>query len=235
MHIDFGGATAIGRRAENQDRCATASDGRWALVSDGVGGSAGGATAAELTIEAATRALDEGAAVDELFACAHEVVVAGQHADPGLGHMAATLTLARHVAGRRWTVAGAGDSPVFLVDGSVRRLLSPHTVAQGLVDAGAISVAEAGTHPGRNSVTRAIGHSRSAAPDTLEVDVQEGAALVLASDGIDVLDHAQMTRLLASSPSAQDAAADLVEAALAAGATDNVTVVVLRPDGRSAA
>ncbi len=231
MHVDLGGATALGRRAENQDRWAVAGDGRWALVSDGVGGVAGGATAAELAIEAAKAALAVCAEVEDVFRSAHRAVVEGQRATPGLEHMAATLTLARWVDNGRWRVAGAGDSPAFLVDQSVRKVLSPHTVTEALVSAGVISISEAVRHPGRNSVTRAIGHSQSAAPDIVEVDVPDGANLVLATDGVDVLARTQIGPLVASSPTAQRAAAALVEAALAAGATDNVTVVVLRPTG----
>ena len=49
--IDFAGSSSVGKRAENQDRCAVSP--RWGLVSDGVGGHAGGALAAELTVRAA--------------------------------------------------------------------------------------------------------------------------------------------------------------------------------------
>lgn len=143
--------------------------------------------------------------------------------------MAATLTLARHVTGSRWLVAAAGDSPVFRVAGSTQRLLSPHTVAAELVAAGAISATEVNRHPGRNSITRAIGHSSSAEPECVLVEIPDGAALVLASDGIDVLAERQITDIVTNASSAGSAATSLVEAALDEGATDNVTVVVLRP------
>lgn len=231
MHVDVGGATAVGLRAENQDRWAVADDGLWAIVSDGVGGTAGGATAAELTVAAAVDALDAGALMDAIFSRAHESVVAGQRARTGLEQMAATLTVARHGGGRRWAVGGAGDPPAFVVGTSVHRLLAPHTVAEGLVAAGAISVAEARRHPGRHSITRASGHSRSSVPDIVEFDVPEGASLVLASDGIEVLGDDALVRVVAGARTAPDAAVALVDAALEAGAADNVTVVVLRPSG----
>lgn len=233
MHVDVGGATAIGRRSENQDRWAAGPDAQWALVCDGVGGAAGGATAAELASMAAAAALAGGRPVEEVFARAHETVVAAQHADPSLGQMATTLTIARQLTGVRWRVASAGDSLAFLVGASARRLLSPHTVADELVTAGVISESDAKAHPGRNSITRGIGHSTSARPDCVDVDVVEGESIVLASDGIDVLDTGSMKRIVVEAHSAAGAAAALVEASLDEGATDNVTAVVLRLVGES--
>ena len=229
MHVDVGGATAIGRRSENQDRWAVAGDGRWALVSDGVGGAAGGGTAADLAIAAAAAALAADRPVEEVFARAHDAVLARQRVDVATRHMAATLTLARHVRGSRWLVAAAGDSPAFRVAGSTQKLLSPHTVAAALVAAGAIPATEVNQHPGRNSITRAIGHSTSADPESVLVEIPDGAALVLASDGIDVLAERQILDIVSEAASAGTAATALVEAALLEGATDNVTVVVLRP------
>lgn len=235
MPVDVGGATAIGRRAENQDRWAVAGDARWALVCDGVGGAAGGGRAADQAVAAAAAAFAAGRSIEDVFAGAHEAVVRAQQADPDMGRMATTLTVARQRSGSRWLVAAAGDSPAFLVDGAARRLLSPHTVADELVAAGAISASAAQSHPGRNSITRGIGHATSSAPDSVEVDVPVGASLVLASDGIDALGLGPMTRIVHESRSASVAAADLVEAALVAGASDNVTVVVVRAFGPSAA
>ena len=231
MRVDVGGATATGRRSENQDRWAVGNDQRWAMVCDGVGGAAGGSTAADVTVTAAARALAAGWPVEAVFAHAHGCVVAAQQAEASLRRMATTLTMALRLANGRWVVAAAGDSPAFLLGAAVQRLLSPHTVADELAAAGAIRASDVATHPGRNRVTRAIGHSTSATPDSVVVDVPEGASLVLASDGIDVLDAATMKRIDAGAGDAGCSAANLVDAALAAGASDNVTVVVLRPTG----
>lgn len=198
-------------------------------MSDGVGGAAGGGTAADLAIGTASEALVADLSVEEVFARAHAAVLVRQRADVDARKMAATLTLARHVTGSRWLIAAVGDSPAFRVAGSTQRLLLPHTVAAGLVATGAIPMSEVHRHPGRNSITRAIGHSTSAEPDAVVVDVPEAAAVVLASDGVDVLDERQITDIVTKAATAASAADSLVDAALAEGATDNVTVVVLRP------
>jgi protein phosphatase len=231
MDIDVGGATALGRRSENQDRWAVAADGCWAAVSDGVGGAPGGALAATITIDSVTETLSAAAPIPEVFAQAHVAVGEAQRQSAELGRMAATLTVAVRVGGSRWLVAGAGDSPAFLLDSSMstHRVLALHTLADELVDSGRITAPQGQVHPGRHTITRGIGHHSSATPDVVEVDVPVGAALVLASDGIDSLRPDQLAPIVASAASASSAAVALVDAALAAGARDNVTAVVVRP------
>ena len=227
MEFDLGGATATGQRPENQDRWAIDADGRWGAVSDGVGGAAGGARAAALAIGAATEALEARRPIAEAFSAAHATVRAAQEIEKALGRMAATLTIAARV-GNEWSVAGAGDSPAFLFGRSSRRLLIPHTLAQSLVTAGAISREEGDRHPGRHAITRGIGHHASATPDVVTVSLAPGDILVLASDGVEVLTGAEMRDALLDAATASEGAAALVQAALNAGARDNVTAVVIR-------
>jgi protein phosphatase len=237
--IDSGAATSVGRRQDNQDRAAVTP--RWAAVSDGVGGHAGGARAAELTIDAVVASLgrspDPEATVDERSLAeavrrANEAVRAGREADPAVGGMGATLTLAG-AAGPgddRWLVAHAGDSPAWLVTSAgAERLTADHTVAAELHRAGAITSAEAAVHPGRNVITRSIGAEDEVVPDVRPVTLEPGDALVLASDGlIEGLDDGEVGRLAAEAPSAAAAAERLVAAAVEGGANDNVTVAVVR-------
>jgi protein phosphatase len=227
MEVDLGAASAIGKRSENQDRWAIADDGRWAAVSDGVGGAAGGAEAAQIAIEAASGVLQSGRPIAEAFVAAHSAVCAAQSVEVGLAHMAATLTIAARLHDV-WFVAGAGDSPAFLFGRSARRLLVPHTLAESLVTAGAISREEGARHPGRNSITRGIGHRSSSLPDVVEVSMAPGDTIVLASDGVEVLTGAEMERVVLGAATASDAAGALVSEALTAGARDNVTAVVIR-------
>ena len=226
MEFDLGGASATGERPENQDRWAIAGDGSWAAVSDGVGGAAGGAKAAELAIAKATEALQAHRPIVEAFAAAHSAVCDAQEAE-GLGRMAATLTIASRLD-NQWSVAGAGDSPAFFFGRSSRRLLAPHTLAEALVSAGAISREEGARHPGRHAITRGIGHRSSASPDVVSFSVTPGDVIVLASDGLEVLTQPEMGAVDRGVVSASEAAGALVRAALTAGARDNVTAVVIR-------
>lgn len=239
MGFESGWATARGRRPDNQDRMAVA-DG-WVMVSDGAGGLRGGARAATLTVKAAVARLEASAGrVDDrvvrtALQDANEAVRAGQRDDPTVASMAATLTLAAlaadRAAGSLWLVAGVGDSPAWLATAErVTRVTDDDNAAAELVRAGVISRAEARTHPGRHMITRAMGAAEVVAPDVAHVALFPGDVLVLASDGIDVLDDAEIGRIVRAAASADAAAQRLVDAALDAGSTDNVTAMVVRQD-----
>lgn len=236
--IDVGSATATGPRPDNQDRVATGP--RWAVISDGAGGHAGGALAAQLTVDAAVArlhaagdALDEHAAV-RAVAAADAAVRAGRD-DGAVSSMAATLTLAVAVGvdprGSDWDVLNVGDSPAWHVTPrGVVRVTEEDNVAAELLRAGAISAEEARTHPGRHLITRAMGSLDTSTVAPVAVTLEPGEALVLASDGIEVVDESAMMELMSAppSPDADGFAHRLVQAALARHATDNVTVAVIR-------
>jgi protein phosphatase len=235
--IDTAWATATGPRAENQDRAATSP--LWAVVSDGAGGLPGGATAARLTTEAAvanlaaaTGPLDDNV-VARAVTAANQAVRAHQAADERVATMAATLTLAAAAAvepaGSAWLVANLGDSPAWLVaDGRISRVSQEDNVAAELVRSGAISADEARRHPGRHIVTRAVGTAGTVAVSPTTVRLGPRHHLVLASDGVEVLADQAIMDVVDGAPDAHQAARRLVDAALAAGATDNVTVAVIR-------
>src|SRR6266511_1132011 len=120
--IDFGCATATGARPDNQDRCEVSP--RWAVISDGAGGYAGGALAAELTVREVVARLDasEGAIVEtvvnQALMHANAAVRSRRASDAAVSDMAATLTLAIATAGQAdessWLVVNIGDSPAWL-------------------------------------------------------------------------------------------------------------------------
>jgi protein phosphatase len=239
MGFESGWATATGRRPDNQDRAAVA-DG-WVVVSDGAGGLRGGAQAAALTVAAAVARLAasadrvDGRVVQEAVQDANAAVRTGQRDDPTVAFMAATLTLAAlaadRAAGSLWLVAGVGDSPAWLVTGErVTRITDDDNAAAELVRAGVISRDEARTHPGRHLITRAMGSAEVVTPEVAHVALFPGDALVLASDGLGVLGEADIGRIVRAAAGADTAAQRLVDAALDAGSTDNVTAAVVRQD-----
>jgi serine/threonine-protein phosphatase Stp1 len=121
----------------------------------------------------------------------------------------------------------AGDSRGYLLrDGTLHRLTSDHSVVQELVDSGAITPAEAETHPQGNVITRAIG---AGGPELL-IDkalgaVQPADRILLCSDGLyKALGVDEMVEIMAQDG---DVAQMLVAAALARRARDNITAVVV--------
>jgi serine/threonine protein phosphatase PrpC len=237
--IDVGSATAVGGRIDNQDRCAVSPG--WAVVSDGAGGHAGGARAAELTVGVLAAGLadlarepgpDVGDRLATLITRANAAVRAERARDASVSTMAATATVALALAagpgGSRWLVANVGDSPGWRIGATdCERFTQEHNVTGELVRAGVLGAEEARTHHGRHLITRAIGSEDTVAPAVTTVELEPGDALVLASDGIDVVPPDVMATLVRGAPGADAAARTLVQAALSRHASDNVTAVVV--------
>jgi protein phosphatase len=81
-------------------------------------------------------------------------------------------------------------------------------------------------------VTRAVGAGDRADPSFAEVDLAAGDLILLCSDGLTrCVAEGEIARILAGAPAPEAACRGLVEAALAAGAPDNVSAVVVRIGG----
>ncbi|MGN6575555.1 MAG: PP2C family protein-serine/threonine phosphatase [Nocardioides sp.] len=216
------------------------------LVADGVGGAAAGEVASATTayvvsaMAAARPAADPVRLLTDAVAESHRQLRRGVADDPARAGMATTLTalLARH---ERVTVVHVGDSRAYLLrDHRLSRLTSDDTFVQALIDQGRLTPDDAKTHPYRSVVLKSVNADQAPEPAVWSLDVAPGDRLLVCSDGLsDLVDDSRIEALLrASDP--DEAAAALVEAALAAGGRDNVTCLVtdlvdgpaVCPDGR---
>ena len=147
----------------------------------------------------------------------------------GHGSMIASTVVVLLIRNGHFVCLWAGDSRAYLVrNGVMEQITRDHSLVQSLVDAGDLSAAEAERHPQANVITRAVGSD----DPTLELDkvtgtLTPGDRFLLCSDGLcKTLDNETMAGLAAD----RDAPADrLIAAALAAGARDNLTAVVVEP------
>jgi PPM family protein phosphatase len=97
-----------------------------------------------------------------------------------------------------------------------------------LVDDGRLSPEDAERHPQRSVITRALGIDPEVEFDLFTYKLQVGDRLLLCSDGLsDVVEPAQIRKVLLRVPSAQRAARELVTVANANGGPDNITVIVV--------
>ncbi len=131
--------------------------------------------------------------------------------------------------GRYCAYLWAGDSRIYrLRRGEMTQLTRDHSYVQELVDMGHLDHNEAEAHPQANVITRAVG-----AEDALELDVRqelliEDDVLLLCSDGLTkVLTDDEIFQQLSRYP-VETACDELVETAVARGAKDNVTAVVMK-------
>ncbi len=233
--VDAAGLTHVGWvRKQNEDAFVLA-DKVW-VVADGLGGHAGGEVASDIAARTAAAVLlaGRGAArgpehlLIKAFEDAHAAVQAAAAQETGLDDMGTTL-----VAGYRDDDGGVhlgsvGDSRAYRLTGTgLEQLTTDDNEAEELVAAGLITRAQARVHPGQFSLTKALLAYELEPPVPQVVSIYGPGRLLLCSDGLMAeLDDEQIGRLLAAGAPA-DSAAALVQATLEAGASDNVTIVVV--------
>ncbi|QIK71039.1 serine/threonine-protein phosphatase [Propioniciclava coleopterorum] len=233
--ITWGARTDVGRVRQGNEDAHLAVDGLW-LVSDGMGGHAAGEVASRIVVETFAplarrrdlRAADLVAAVH----AANEAIKSYGAEHPRARGLGATVTGVARVtlAGApRWAILNVGDSRVYrLVGDTLGRATIDHSETEELVLEGVISPEEARTHHARNIVTRSLGQRDPLQPDLWLLPPAASERFVVCSDGLNSeVGDGDIRAILLAEPDPQRAADALVEAALAAGGRDNVSVVVV--------
>lgn len=227
-----GAATHRGGRLDNEDAY-RAGDGVY-LVADGMGGHEAGEVASATAVEC-LGCLTEGVPdEDDVRAAlreAHERVRAlpsGGERRPGTTVSGVVLSRCEGMA--CWLVLNVGDSRTYrMVGGVLEQLTTDHSRVAELVASGFLDPQDVPHHPERHVVTRVLGGgSVDVVPDVFALPVSPTERIVVCSDGLsEALPDARIQAELRAFPQAQEAADALVAAALAVGARDNVTVVVV--------
>ncbi|KUN39598.1 hypothetical protein AQJ30_09280 [Streptomyces longwoodensis] len=130
--------------------------------------------------------------------------------------------------GSRLALAHIGDTRAYVRRaGGLFRITNDHTVVQSLLDEGRLTPEEAGVHPQRALLLKALSRTGAPAPDVRLHDAVAGDRFLLCSDGLSgVVPDAEVDRLLVAADDPGTAVRSLVGAARDAGAPDNVTCVV---------
>jgi serine/threonine-protein phosphatase Stp1 len=218
-------------RRRNEDAYVNRPDlGLWA-VADGAGGHQAGDVAARLATDA-LRAVPSGLDAPRLLAevrlrlaDAHEALRA-EAARRGPDAMLVTTIVVLLAREDHYACLWAGDSRAYLLrGGEFSQITHDHSLVQELLDAGAISSAEAAGHPRANVITRALGAEGELALDKITDRLCAGDRFLLCSDGLfkTLADHT-LAELLGAG---EEAADRLLSAALERQANDNVTVVTV--------
>lgn len=225
----------IGRvRRENQDAIlADDALGLW-LVADGMGGHVGGARASRIARETVREKVADGVQLADAVAAAHYAIRDEQRNDPEYNDMGTTIVALAESA-LEFEVCWVGDSRAYRFSPSAGRLellTSDHNVAGALVASGALTPDEATRHPQRHVLTDCLGLAGDGEPrvDVVTGRWQAGDLILLCSDGLSgELGDAEIERILNAADEADSVGVvdALLEGALAAGARDNVSVVVV--------
>ena len=126
-------------------------------------------------------------------------------------------------------IAHLGDSRAYRFhSGSLTQLTRDHTLVAVLLERGLINDATARAYPDRHVLAKGLGMGLDMTPELTSTPLAPDDTLLLCSDGLTkMLDDAAIATILARTQShPRRACHELVEAALARGGEDNVTVIV---------
>jgi serine/threonine protein phosphatase PrpC len=216
------------------------------ILSDGMGGEAGGVVASRMTVEIvrdtllpALSRLPAKHSAELLWPMLQEAINQASHAvferagtEPALRRMGATIVIAMQV-GSHLYVANVGDSRAYLVrDSRVEQLSQDHTVVAQLIDRGDLSPEDAQSHPARGQLIRNIGGRPTAEAHFAVRKLHQGDMVVLCCDGLtDMVSDHEIAQTISTAPTPQLAADRLVNLANSRGGPDNISVIISQYSG----
>jgi protein phosphatase len=233
-------------RQDDHTRLFGGSQGQLLLVADGMGGHAAGEQASAIAVESLEQyvlntmswfyRLQENIDSDlmeELKAALDTCQQSIERAaliNPARRGMGTTLTMA-YILWPWLYVVHAGDSRCYLFrDSRLEQITTDHTVAQQLVERGAITRSEAKRSRWSHVLHNCVGGgSHELNAEVHEAELKAGDTILLCTDGLTAgVREERIVEVLGKRTCAEDACRELVDRANELGGTDNVTVVVAR-------
>lgn len=205
------------------------------VIADGMGGHLGGETASSTATAFLSKVDFTGVPEKELLAfldgCFQNIsrkIWQMAQDDANLQRMGTTLTAVYLVDDERACVAHVGDSRIYLLQtNGLKKITSDHSYVAELVRNKEITPQEAANHQHRNIIMRAVGVEPGVETDLFEFLTVGAKRLLLSSDGLtNMVSEKEIESILQTLelPAAADA---LMERALAAGGTDNISFIIL--------
>ena len=215
-----------------------------AMVADGVGSTAGGGQAARTAILALVSEISQqfldaytSEATDpDVFsrmlqhaalACHESLVEMAEH-DPTVKQFATTLTAFLGLWPHGY-ILQVGDSRCSLYNGGeLTQISRDQTMAQDLVDQGALTQTQADRSRWAHVLSSSIG-GQQAVPTVKRIVRERGSVVLLCSDGLTKhVSDDQIEARLASMENAKQACEALLQDALDGGGSDNITIIIGR-------
>jgi serine/threonine protein phosphatase PrpC len=221
------------------DECAYA-----AVVADGIGGDGAGAMAARLAISTLvhlerrfgqwTMRIDPEAAAEVMdrskwfYERTHDAVLRWYRAHIEVGRMSATLS-GIYSAGDHLFVAHVGHSRCYLFrEGELTQLTRDQTLRERLATSPQPTSIRRGLEDAEHILTNSLGANAKGSGVVVEhFRLTDDDSVILCTNGLtDILSDEQIADTLASRRTPKEQCDQLVDAALARGGNDNVTVVL---------
>ncbi len=235
LFLEHHGVTHPGKVRNNNEDSLLVGEGRdetLFVVADGIGGFEAGEVASSITIDVLKDIVPVGSLEDAIREANRRILAAAKSDErlSGMGTTVVALRFGGTESEPAAEISHVGDSRAYLLrDGELKPITEDHSLVAELVRSGDLTRDEASEHPQKNLITRALGAEVEVEVDTTVLPIRSGDRFILCSDGLsDMIPETRMLDLLTFSPEGPEKAAQtLVSAALEAGGTDNVTVVVV--------
>ena len=241
MKRQFIGLTDTGVvRTANQDNYFVDDElGRFFIVADGMGGHAGGEEASRIATEIIYNYLQQNwdsplestVLLKEAVTKANEGIVKDQRQNPQRGDMGTTVVVLIF-RDEQPMCAHVGDSRLYRLRGSsLEQITEDHTWVGLALKKGEIDAEQAKFHPWRHVLSQCLGREDLQHIDIQGFEVQPSDRLLICSDGLteEVTDE-QIETALTNLQSCQETAQQLIDAAKAAGGSDNITIVIVQQE-----
>ena len=211
-------------------------------VCDGMGGAAAGEVASQMAVDTVFEVMDSSGPPRDRDDFARRLVHAIEEAGSRI-FAAAKMDRSRRGMGTTSAVAGlidstlfvgnVGDSRAYVLRGDQFALISKdQSLVNQLIEAGQLTEEEAEAFEHSNIILQALGTTEEVTVDLTFLELRRGDRLLLCSDGLSGLVHADMMKeVLQGSRDLVDAATQLISMANAGGGHDNITVVLAEFDG----
>jgi protein phosphatase len=142
-----------------------------------------------------------------------------------------TTIVAATIAKGKMCIANVGDSRLYVIGDTIEQITKDHSYVAEMVRQGKVDPKNASMHPDKNIITRAVGASDTIQTDFFEVDVKEGDTILLCSDGLtNMVTDDEICRIIREVSDLSEAGKTLVSEANKNGGSDNITVVLVKPD-----
>jgi protein phosphatase len=233
--------THIGQKREDNEDVVVVSktaDVAFVVVCDGMGGFRGGKLASRLAADTMTEQVlrslksDMGEVsvrrvLESAAAAANVSVRQAAKNDLTLEGMGTTI-VAVAATDKAAHIAHAGDSRAYLLrDDLLTQLTVDHTVIQMLIDRGDITRQDAKNHPHRHYITRAVGVEDNLRCDIFSIDLRDGDAILVCTDGLyNYVGYEELCALTAIAFRGKSVA-PLINGANQNGGGDNITAALI--------
>ncbi len=226
------------KRPLNEDSFLADADRGIFVVADGVGGADAGEIASQTAVDVLNEAFRQKLPADEDVEDLMELAI--QRANSSIHQIAldnprfsmmATTVVALHLDGNRATIGHVGDSRLYRLspDGQLLRETEDHSVVEEEVRAGRMTPEQAANHPSKNVISRALGAEASVEADMKVIEVEDGSAFLLCTDGITRhIPDSELRELMTSGHSPTEICEEMKRRCYQRGAEDNLTAVIVQ-------